>query len=254
MSSRSDASPAIFTVGHSTRPIEVFLELLRAHCVERVVDVRTIPRSRRNPQFDRDALAASLERAGIAYTHLKTLGGLRHARADSSNLAWRNGSFRGFADYMQTPEFDEGLARLLKLAGQGRCAVMCAEAVPWRCHRSLIADALTARGIAVEHILSAKRRERHQMTPFARVRGEQVDYPAAASGEDDARGSSRKRQQALEYEADMAAKRPKKPKFTAATEARRRAREAAGAPPAVRVIPDKRRKPPKHKKMPEEEG
>jgi Domain of unknown function DUF488 len=252
MSLRSRASPAILTVGHSTRPIEILLEMLHAQGAERVVDVRTIPRSRRNPQFGREALAAALQGAGIAYTHLKALGGLRHPRADSANRGWRNASFRGFADYMQTPEFEQGLAQLLELAGQSRCAMMCAEAVPWRCHRSLIADALTARGIAVEHILSGTRRERHRMTPFAKVEGERVSYPAAASDAGDSPPGDRKREPGIEYE--IAMPRKKKPKFTAGKEARRRAREAAGAPPAERVIPDKRRKPPKHKKRTEEEG
>jgi Domain of unknown function DUF488 len=254
MSARSDTSPVILTIGHSTRTAKTFLEMLRAHGVERIVDVRTIPRSRRNPQFNSEELAAALRRAGIGYTHLKALGGLRHARADSRNLAWRNASFRGFADYMQTPEFEQGIARLLELAAKSRCAIMCAEAVPWRCHRSLIADALTARGIAVEHILSRLRRERHRMTPFAKVRGKRVTYPGAASEETHSGRSGREREGELklEYGAAMAGKK-KTRKFTAGKEARRRAREAAGAPPAERVIPDKRRKPAKHKKRPEEE-
>lgn len=235
----------ILTVGHSNRPLEKFLEILQAHGVERVVDVRTMPRSRHNPQFNGDALEDSLRKAQIGYTHLKNLGGLRHARADSQNLGWRNASFRGYADYMQTPEFAEGLDRLLGLAAQQRCAILCAEAVPWRCHRSLVADALTARGIRVEHILSATKRNEHSLTPFARIRGTQVTYPSEEPQPEEP-------QLALEYGSAMAKKR--KPKFTAANEARRRAREAAGTPPPARVIPDKRAKKPKHKKPLEEGG
>src|SRR3984957_17561837 len=137
----------VFTIGHSTRTWKVFLELLRAHGIKRVVDVRSIPRSQRNPQFNRDILSIKLRSAKIGYVHLRKLGGLRHARRDSPNMGWRNTSFRGFADYMQTSEFEAGLQRLMKLAGQKQSAIMCAEAVPWRCHRSLITDALTIRGI-----------------------------------------------------------------------------------------------------------
>jgi uncharacterized protein (DUF488 family) len=169
--------PPIFTVGHSNRSIAEFLALLKSHGVKRLVDVRTIPRSRHNPQFNREALAASVRRAHIAYTHLPKLGGLRRARADSVNTGWQNSSFRGFADYMQTPEFAAALARLEKLAKTKLCAIMCAEAVPWRCHRSLIADALTVRGHAVEHIMTPARRNLHKLTPFARVRGKRLTYP-----------------------------------------------------------------------------
>lgn len=165
------------TVGHSTRAIDDFIHLLRAHGVKRVVDVRTVPRSRRNPQFNRDVLSKRLHSARIHYRHLKALGGLRHARRDSQNLGWRNASFRGFADYMQTKEFREGLEALIELAKKEQTAIMCAEAVPWRCHRSLIADALFAKGICAEHIMSAKRRNPHRLTPFARIDGEQVTYP-----------------------------------------------------------------------------
>ncbi len=168
----------IFTIGHSTRPIEEFVEVLRRHGIKQLIDIRTIPKSRRNPQFNGDALAASLRRVRIRYTHLKNLGGLRHARADSTNVGWRNASFRGYADYMQAPEFDEGLNRAIKLATARPAALMCAEAVPWRCHRSLIADALLARGIGVEDILGMGKPKAHRMTPFARVRGTRVNYPA----------------------------------------------------------------------------
>lgn len=171
----------IFTIGHSNRSIGDFIALLKSHGVKRLVDVRTIPKSRHNPQFNRDSLAISLRRAHIAYTHLAKLGGLRHARADSVNIGWNNASFRGFADYMQTPEFAAALARLEKLARTKHCAIMCAEAVPWRCHRSLIADALTVRGHAVRHIMTPALANSHKLTPFARVRGTQITYPANKS-------------------------------------------------------------------------
>jgi len=145
--------------------------------VEHLADVRTIPRSRHNPQFNRERLAAQLRRTGIGYTHMPVLGGLRHARPDSPNQGWRNASFRGFADYMQTPEFEAGLEALIKAAARARTVIMCAEAVPWRCHRSLIADALSARGIGVEHILSATRAEPHALTAFATLEGTRVTYP-----------------------------------------------------------------------------
>src|SRR5579863_10363592 len=167
----------VFTIGHSTRTWEEFLELLRAHGIERVVDVRSIPKSRHNPQFNRETLSRKLRGARIGYVHLRKLGGLRHARRDSPNMGWRNASFRGFADYMQTSDFETGLQRLMKLAKQKRSAIMCAEAVPWRCHRSLIADALTVRGIQVDDIMSVKRSQVHSLIPFARVRGHRITYP-----------------------------------------------------------------------------
>jgi uncharacterized protein (DUF488 family) len=171
------------TIGHSTRPIEEFIELLRKNGVKLLVDVRTIPRSRHNPQFNRDSLPKSLAAAGIAYAHLRDLGGLRKPRPDSTNLGWRNRSFRGYADYMQTPEFEVALKELLELARKQICAIMCAEAVPWRCHRSLIGDALLARKIPVEHIVSGTRRQPHELTSFAQIRGTQVAYPAAKDSE-----------------------------------------------------------------------
>jgi len=168
----------IRTIGHGTRAIEDLIALLRAQGVAQLVDVRTIPRSRRNPQFHREALAETLPTAGIAYVHMSRLGGLRKTRADSVNLGWRNAGFRGYADYMETPEFARGLEALIELARQRPTAIMCAETVSWRCHRSLIADALTARGIAVEHILAAGRAEPHVLTAFAVVRGTRVTYPS----------------------------------------------------------------------------
>lgn len=175
--SKAPGAMAIFTVGHSTRPIEDFVALLEAHGVERVVDVRTVPRSRHNPQFGQDVLPGSLAAAGIGYTHLPGLGGLRRARPDSVNAGWRNASFRGYADYMQTPQFAAALDEVIALSAQERIALMCAEAVPWRCHRSLIADALLVRGIASEDLSSPTRRSPHRLTPFARVRGTEVTYP-----------------------------------------------------------------------------
>ncbi|MGA9451876.1 MAG: DUF488 domain-containing protein [Verrucomicrobiia bacterium] len=173
--------PQVFTVGHSTRPIEEFIRLLQAHDVACVVDVRTIPRSRHNPQFNADSLPTSLKAAGIGYRHLPGLGGLRHTTAASVNVGWRNASFRGFADYIQTPEFERALETLIKLASRRQIALMCAEAVPWRCHRSLIADALLVRGFPVEHIMNLTRRQPHVLTPFARVRGRRITYPTADS-------------------------------------------------------------------------
>jgi len=167
----------VFTIGHSTRTWKAFLELLRAHGIKRVVDVRSIPRSLHNPQFNRETLSMKLRSARIGYVHLCKLGGLRHARRDSPNMGWRNASFPGFADYMQTPDFDAGLRRLVKLAKQKKIALMCAEVVPWRCHRSLIADALVLRGIRVKDIISGKRSQIHLLTSFARVQGKCITYP-----------------------------------------------------------------------------
>jgi uncharacterized protein (DUF488 family) len=169
--------PVVFTIGHSTRTWKEFLEILRAHGIERVIDVRSIPRSRHNPQFNRETLRTKLRTARIGYVHLRKLGGLRHARRDSPNMGWRNPSFHGFADYMQTSEFDAGLQRLIKLAGQKRSALMCAEAVPWRCHRSLVGDALTVRGSRVEDIMSKTRCRLHSVTSFGRVQGNRITYP-----------------------------------------------------------------------------
>jgi uncharacterized protein (DUF488 family) len=170
---------SIFTVGHSTLPIERFLTLLATYGIKQLADVRTVPRSRRNPQFNADALSESLRTAGISYVPLRELGGLRKPRPDSPNSGWRNESFRGYADYMQTPEFAHGVARLVDLAAEQRTAIMCAEAVPWRCHRSLVADALAARGIGVVEILSETDYREHALTPFARVSGTTVTYPPA---------------------------------------------------------------------------
>jgi uncharacterized protein (DUF488 family) len=168
---------AIFTVGHSTLPIEDFTGLLAAYGIETLADIRTVPRSRHNPQFNGDALAPTLRRQGIDYVALPGLGGLRRPRKDSPNMGWRNESFRGYADYMQTPAFEEALDSLIQMSGAKRVAIMCAEAVPWRCHRSLVADALNVRGIPVVEILSRTSRRMHKLTPFARVQGTTVTYP-----------------------------------------------------------------------------
>jgi uncharacterized protein (DUF488 family) len=169
----------VFTIGHSTRTAEALIAMLRAHGVDCLADVRTIPKSARNPQFNLTELGATLKRAGISYVHLHELGGLRRPRKDSINTGWRNASFRGYADYMQTPAFEKGLEKLLKLTQDQTVAIMCAEAVPWRCHRSLIADALVARGIQVKHIISESKAQAHThtLTPFARVDGTRVTYP-----------------------------------------------------------------------------
>lgn len=166
----------VYTIGHSTRDLDDFLALLDREHIEHLADVRSFPGSRRYPQFGREALAASLAARGIQYSHHPALGGRRHARADSPNGAWRNESFRGYADYMQTPEFAAALDGLLALAERERTVIMCAEAVPWRCHRSMISDALVARGVHVRHILDS-RTEPHRMTSFAIVKGGTLYYP-----------------------------------------------------------------------------
>ena len=171
----------ILTIGHSTRPIDEFLDLLTAHEVEQVADVRTIPKSQRNPQFNSEDLRRALRGRHIRYVHLPKLGGLRHPRRDSINTGWRNASFRGYADYMQTPDFEGSLKELTDLSSKHRTAIMCAEAVPWRCHRSLIADVLLARGVPVEHIVSKSSSKAHTYTPFARVEGDRVTYPGESA-------------------------------------------------------------------------
>lgn len=171
----------VYAVGHSTRPVAAFIDILRAHDVDTLVDIRTIPKSRHNPQFNGNDLALSLCSAGIGYIHLKELGGLRRAVKGSKNTGWRNASFRGFADYMQTEEFGAGLERLVRLAERRRVAIMCAEGNPFRCHRSLVADALTVRGGKVIHIASRGEGRPHRLTPFARVSGTSLSYPAEAA-------------------------------------------------------------------------
>ena len=180
--SKEEPSPPVMTIGHSTRTLAEFIRLLRAHGATCVVDVRTVPRSRHNPQFNKASLPRSLKKASLGYVHTPGLGGMRHAKHDSPNGGWRNASFRGYADYMQTPEFAQSLEELIRLAAEDRTVLMCAEAVPWRCHRSLIAHALLIRGIRTEDIMSATRRQVHTLTPFAAVRGTAITYPTEASG------------------------------------------------------------------------
>ena len=171
------ATTVVRTVGHASRPLEEFLHLLRAHRVTLVVDVRKMPGSRHNPQFNRDALSDALHEAGIGYVHLPGLGGLRRRTPSSPNTGWKNASFQGYADYMLTPEFARSLEDLLTMARGHGVALMCAETVPWRCHRSLIADALVIRGVVVEHILSASRTQQHVLRPWAKVHGTRITYP-----------------------------------------------------------------------------
>jgi uncharacterized protein (DUF488 family) len=168
----------IFTIGHSTRSLDEFLEILRQYKITELVDIRTIAKSRYNPQFNEDSLAHFLRNHHIGYRHQKNLGGLRHAHKDSLNTAWHNASFRGYADYMQTDAFKEGIDELIDTAHHKTVAIMCAEAVPWRCHRSLIGDALLARDIKVKDIYSATSVKDHTLTPWAVVKGTEVTYPA----------------------------------------------------------------------------
>ena len=178
---RIKLKPLVCTIGHSTHSLDAFIELLKTNQVHHVVDVRTVPRSRHNPQFNTDSLPASLRGVGIDYTHMPGLGGLRHTHAGSINEGWRNTSFRGYADYMQTLEFSENVEQVARLADHECCVLMCAEAVPWRCHRSLIADALLVRGIRTEDIMSPTRRQVHTLIPFAKVRGTTITYPSDAA-------------------------------------------------------------------------
>jgi uncharacterized protein (DUF488 family) len=179
----SEAGPVIYTIGHSTRPLDLFIDMLAANDITLVLDVRTIPRSRRNPQYSEETLPLALRASNIEYRHLPGLGGLRHAHKDSINKGWRNASFRGYADYMQTPEFADSMQTVMAIATAGRCVLMCAEAVPWRCHRSMIADALVLRGLRVEHIMGIRERKTHVMTPWARTDGLEIVYPPGDQGD-----------------------------------------------------------------------
>jgi uncharacterized protein (DUF488 family) len=167
----------ILTIGHSTRTLDEFVELLEAYGVTLVVDVRSVPRSRHNPQFNKETLPSSLKHLGIKYIHMPDIGGLRRPKHDSENLAWRNNSFRGYADYMQTKEFTDNLLKIIALARENCLALMCAEALPWRCHRSLISDALVARHVKVEHIISATSLINHHLNEMAHVEGTKITYP-----------------------------------------------------------------------------
>lgn len=167
----------IYTIGHSTRSIEEFIVLLSQFKIKQLVDVRTIAGSRFNPQFNGENLKNSLHKSEIEYIHLTELGGLRHTTKESINTAWKNKSFRGYADYMQTPEFADGIKRLMDIAAEKSTVIMCAEAVPWRCHRSLIGDALNVRGIEVKDIISEKSCKTHKLTSFAVVKDLSITYP-----------------------------------------------------------------------------
>ncbi len=167
----------ILTIGHSTHSLKDFIHLLQLYGIKEVIDVRTVPRSRHNPQFNRETLPDHLKEEGIGYVHMQGLGGLRRPLPDSPNKGWRNASFRGFADYMLTEEFAGNLQKLAGLAEKKQTVLMCAEALPWRCHRSLIADALHVIGIRVEHIMSATNKYSHALTPWAKVSGKKITYP-----------------------------------------------------------------------------
>jgi uncharacterized protein (DUF488 family) len=169
--------PMVLTIGHSTHPLDIFIQMLQRHGVTLVADVRTVPRSRHNPQFNRETLPDSLKGVRIGYVHLPGLGGWRSPRAVSPNQGWRSPGFRGYADYMLTAEFAEHLEAVMELARRARVALMCAEALPWRCHRSLIADALLVREIPVEHIMDRDSSQPHRLTPMARVEGTRITYP-----------------------------------------------------------------------------
>jgi uncharacterized protein (DUF488 family) len=171
----------VFTIGHSTHSLEEFIEIVENFKIDEIVDVRTIPRSRHNPQFNKETLPTSLLSAGIGYMHISGLGGLRHTKVDSPNKGWRNSSFRGYADYMQTPDFEESLNKLIELVKKEQVVVMCAESLPWRCHRSLIADALLVRGFKVEHIMNNGKSLKHTLTPWIKVEGTKITYPSAAT-------------------------------------------------------------------------
>jgi len=171
----------IYTIGHSTHAIDEFIRMLNAFEIEKVVDVRTIPRSRYNPQFNEEELRNELHKHAIEYVRLEGLGGLRHTIKTSINTAWKNASFRGYADYMQTPEFTRALEELIDLAKENRIVIMCAEAVPWRCHRSLIGDALLIRSIKVENIFNEKTSKPHLLTAWAKVDGNKITYPGPAA-------------------------------------------------------------------------
>ncbi len=170
-------APLVFTIGHSTHPLDEFIRMLQEHGVTLVADVRTVPRSRHNPQFNRETLPTSLGAVGLGYVHLPGLGGWRRPQPDSPNQGWRSPSFQGYADYMLTPEFEDHLTALIDLTGRERLALMCAEALPWRCHRSLIADSLVVRGIPVAHIMGPGNSQPHRLNPLARVVGTRITYP-----------------------------------------------------------------------------
>lgn len=169
--------PVIYTIGHSTRKMEDFTAILKRYNIRILADVRSMPGSNRVPQFNKENMEPALEAEGIHYTHIKALGGLRHTTKDSPNTGWRNKSFRGYADYMQTTDFEKGLEELIRETEKGLTAIMCAEAVPWRCHRSMVGDAMIIRGFDVEDIFTEKKEEPHKLTSFAKVDGLKITYP-----------------------------------------------------------------------------
>jgi uncharacterized protein (DUF488 family) len=174
---KASESVVVFTIGHSTRTLEEFLQLLEIYGITLLVDVRTVPRSRHNPQFNKETLPISLKHYGIRYTHMPEIGGLRHSKHESVNLAWKNSGFRGYADYMQTQEFTDSLLKIVALSRENRLALMCAEALPWRCHRSLISDALVVRHVKVEHIIGKDSIFNHELNEMANVKGTKITYP-----------------------------------------------------------------------------
>lgn len=191
----------VFTLGHATRSLEEFVHILQTQRIGLVVDIRTLPRSRHNPQFNKETLPAALAAHGIGYEQMASLGGLRHPKRDSANGAWRNASFRGFADYMQTPEFVSALDQLEQEARKIRLVLLCAETLPWRCHRSLIADSLLARAIPVEHLFDATHRQPHRLTPWARIADRQVTYPRTLGTSDPEDAASLRRSKLVRKEA-----------------------------------------------------
>jgi uncharacterized protein (DUF488 family) len=174
---KTSESTMVLTVGHSTRTLEEFIDILRVYGVTLLVDVRTVPHSRHNPQFNKEVLPNGLKPYGVRYIHMPEIGGLRHPKHDSVNMAWKNSGFRGYADYMQTQEFTDNLLKIISLARENRLALMCAEALPWRCHRSLISDALVVRHVKVEHIIGKESVINHHLTEFAHVEGTKITYP-----------------------------------------------------------------------------
>jgi uncharacterized protein (DUF488 family) len=181
-SNEDPSQPVVSTVGHSTHPISEFIDMLTGFAIRRLIDVRTVPRSRRNPQFNLEALPSSIAPFGIAYEAVPELGGLRKPRKDSKNLGWRNASFRGYADHMETPEFERALSDLIAGSRASSTVIMCAEAVPWRCHRSLISDALVIRGTAVRHVMGPGSVIPHRLTSFVVPRDGRTTYPASEQG------------------------------------------------------------------------
>jgi uncharacterized protein (DUF488 family) len=177
---KSSEPTMILTIGHSTRTLAEFIDLLEVYKVTLLVDVRTVPHSRHNPQFNKETLPGNLKPYGIKHIHMPEIGGLRHPKHDSVNMAWKNSGFRGYADYMQTQEFTDNLLKIVSLARENRLALMCAEALPWSCHRSLISDALVVRHIKVEHIISKNSTINHQLTEFAHIEGIKITYPLYA--------------------------------------------------------------------------